>query len=308
VAGILEGFAVIVVVIAVGYLLARRGTLTPQSQRVLSEVVFYVGAPALLFLTLAESDVGAVVSSGLVVTAVSSAVAGMAYVVVAGGIWHRSAADTTIGAIASSYVNAGNLGIPIAVYVLGNAEYVAPVMLWQLVVIAPIAFAVLDAAAVGRRPPLIRVVSRPFRNPVTVSSGLGLLFAVMGWRLPEVLARPIELIGGMSVPAALLAFGVSLHGAPIPGSESNRRDVGLVALLKNIVDPLVAYAIGRFALHLDDTLVLAVTVTNALPTAQNVFVYAVRYDRAIPLARDAVAVTTLLSIPVMIVITSLLAS
>jgi malonate transporter and related proteins len=308
VAGILEGFAVIAVVIGVGYLLARRGILTAQSQRVLSEVVFYVGAPALLFVTLAESDVGAAVSAGLVVTALSSTVVGVAYAVVARGIWHRSATDTTIGAIASSYVNAGNLGIPIAVYVLGNAEYVAPVMLWQLVVIAPIAFALLDTAALGRRPPLWRVVSRPFHNPVTVSSGLGLLCAIMGWRLPEVIAQPVELIGGLAVPGALLAFGVSLHGAPIPGSEGNRSDVGLVALLKNLADPLVAYAIGRFALDLDGTLLLAVTITNALPSAQNVFVYAVRYGRAIPLARDAVAVTTVLSVPVMIVITSLLAS
>ena len=307
-AGILEGFAVITVVIAVGYLLARQGILTRQSQRVLSEVVFYVGAPALLFLTLAESDAGAALSSGLVVTALSSTIAGVSYAVVARAIWHRSAADTTIGAIASCYVNAGNLGIPIAVYVLGNAEYVAPVMLWQLVVIAPIAFAVLDTAALGRRPPLWRVISRPFHNPVTVSSGLGLLCSIMGWRLPEVIAAPVGLIGGLAVPGALLAFGVSLHGAPIPGSEGNRRDVGLVALLKNFADPVLAYAIGRFALHLDGTLLLAVTITNALPSAQNVFVYAVRYDRAIPLARDAVAVTTVLSIPVMIVITSLLAS
>jgi malonate transporter and related proteins len=308
VTGILEGFIVIVVVIAVGYVLARRGTLTPQSQRVLSEVVFYVGAPALLFITLAGADVGAVVSSGLVVTAISSTVMAVTYAVVAGGIWQRGAADTTIGAIASSYVNAGNLGIPVAVYVLGSAEYVAPVMLWQLVAIAPVAFAVLDASALGRRPPIGRVLSRPLQNPVTVSSGLGLLFAAMGWQLPSIVSRPIELIGGMAVPAALIAFGVSLHGAPMPGSASNRRDVALVVMLKNFAQPLVAYTVGRFALGLEDTLLLAVTVTNALPSAQHVFVYAVRYDRALALARDAVSVTTVLAAPVLLVITWLLAT
>jgi len=37
-----------------------------------------------------------------------------------------------------------------------------------------------------------------------------------------------------------------------------------------------------------------------------VFVYAVRYDRAVALARDAVAVTTLLSVPAVFVIAAVL--
>ena len=54
-----------------------------------------------------------------------------------------------IGALGSSYVNAGNLGIPLAVYVFGDASYVAPVMLYQLVVLAPISFVVLDMVEIG---------------------------------------------------------------------------------------------------------------------------------------------------------------
>jgi len=61
-------------------------------------------------------------------------------------VWHRSAADVTVGTLASSYVNAGNLGLPLAVYLLGDAVAVVPTLLFQLLVLAPLAFAVLDAA------------------------------------------------------------------------------------------------------------------------------------------------------------------
>jgi predicted permease len=54
------------------------------------------------------------------------------------------------------------------------------------------------------------------------------------------------------------------------------------------------------------TPLLASTMCAALPTAQNVFVYAVRYGAGVPLARDAVATTTLLCIPVLIAIAGLL--
>jgi predicted permease len=48
-------------------------------------------------------------------------------------------------------------------------------------------------------------------------------------------------------------------------------------------------------------------VIAALPTAQNVFNFAVRYDRGVILARDTIFVTTLLSVPAVLIITWLLA-
>ena len=49
------------------------------------------------------------------------------------------------------------------------------------------------------------------------------------------------------------------------------------------------------------------TVLAALPTAQNIFVHATRYGRAEVVARDAIFVTTVLSVPVIAVIAALLA-
>ena len=49
-----------------------------------------------------------------------------------------------IGTLCSAYVNAGNLGLPIAAYVLGDAALIAPMLLMQLLVLQPVALAVLD--------------------------------------------------------------------------------------------------------------------------------------------------------------------
>ncbi len=51
---------------------------------------------------------------------------------------------------------------------------------------------------------------------------------------------------------------------------------------------------------------LAVTVTSALPTAQNVFVHASTDDRGTLLARDVVLLSTVLSVPVLVGIALLL--
>lgn len=305
--GVLEGFGVIAVVIGLGYVLARFGVLGAATQETLARLVFYVGAPALLFVTLSQADIGAVLSGGFVVTAASVAVTALSYVLVATFIRKRSGAETVIGALSSSYVNAGNLGIPVAVYVLGTASYIAPVMLLQLLVMAPIAFAVLDATAARNQASLLARISQPLRNPVTVATLLGVLVAVSGVDVPLVIGRPIELVAGLAVPAALIAYGVSLRGAPRVGSGGALPELVLIAVLKVIAQPVAAFLVARYALDLSAGEVFAGTVMAALPTAQNVFVYAVRYDRGVTLARESIFVTTMASAPTILIIAALLA-
>ena len=52
---------------------------------------------------------------------------------------------------------------------------------------------------------------------------------------------------------------------------------------------------------------LAVAVVAALPTAQNIFIQAAAYNRAVVLSRDTIFVTTVLSVPVVLALTALLA-
>lgn len=50
----------------------------------------------------------------------------LVYVLVARFAMRRPAGETVIGGLSAGYVNAGNLGIPIAVYALGGAAAAAP--------------------------------------------------------------------------------------------------------------------------------------------------------------------------------------
>ena len=61
------------------------------------------------------------------------------------------------------------------------------------------------------------------------------------------------------------------------------------------------------AVGLTGEALLAAVVIAGLPTAQNVFTYAVRYDRGVVLARESVLVTTILSVPVVLVAAAVLA-
>ena len=304
--GVFEGFATIGAIIALGVLLAQLGVLDLTAQQVLSRLSFFVASPALMVTVLGRADVTSVLSKNLVATASGVLVCGVLYLLAARLVWHKPAAETTIGTLSSVYVNAGNLGLPIAAYVLGDAALVAPTLLMQLLVLQPVALAVLDNAVSARRFSFVRAFSRPLTNPLTVGSLLGLALAVTGVSLPRAVQDPLELVGGMAVPSMLLAYGISLRLGPRPGHGTSAVEIGFITVLKLVVQPAASYGVARFVLGLDGTALLAVTVLAALPTAQNIFVHATRYGRGVVLARDSIFVTTVLSVPVIVLVAALL--
>jgi malonate transporter and related proteins len=290
--GVLTGFTSLWVLIALGYLIARRGLVGPAGTEVTARLVFFVAAPALLFTTLARSDPAAVLSPALAAFVPSAVLVAIGYLTVARLRWRRDSATATVGALCGSYVNAANLGLPVAAYVLGDVSVVAPVLLFQVLVAAPLALAVLDAST-GQRPSWRRLAALPARNPIMLGCAAGLAVALAGWLPPTELLRPVELLGSAAVPLALLSLGMSLPGSRPFAAAPDAPDRYLAVLLKVLVQPALAYLIARFGLGLAGPALLAAVVCAALPTAQNVFVFAARHQRATALARDAVVLSTL---------------
>ncbi|KXP03727.1 AEC family transporter [Tsukamurella pseudospumae] len=308
---VLAGFAVIAIIIAAGWLVGRVGVLGEEPEKQLSLLVFYLLTPALLLHALATTDVTVLFSSRLWVSAGSALAIGAIYYVIVRGFRRRPMGDATIGALAASYVNSSNLGIPIAVFVLHDTSYVAPLLLFQILIYSTIALTMLDVAEFRDSPektqPIWRTVATPLLNPIVVGALLGLAISVAGWHPPDWLMSPVKLLGDASVPMALVVFGLSLGGVRVlQKGEAPRRDIALATVLKMIAMPVLAWAMSRFLFGQSGHALFAQTVTAALPTAQNVLVYGLRYNRGVILARDTGLITTMLSIPAIMLIAALL--
>lgn len=303
--GVVTGFGVIASVIATGYVLGRHRLLGTNGREVLTRLAFQVASPALLFETMARADLSAVLSAHLAVTALSTCAVAAVFVLV-GAVRRWGVGYTTVGALCSGYVNAGNLGIPIAAYVLGDASLVAPVLLLQLVVLGPIFLTVLDLSTARERLSVVRRVTSPLRNPIVVGSLGGLAVAASGWTPPEPVMEPFHLVGAVSVPAVLLAFGMSLPGSAVPARGVDRAPVLLSVGLKALGQPLVAWAVGAWVFKLSGAALFTVVVTSALPSAQNIFTYADHYGVGTGLARESILVSTVLSVPVLLATAALL--
>ena len=359
-ADVVAGLAVFGAVIAVGWLLVRTRAVPADADGVLTRVCFFAATPALLVTTLSRADLTAVLSRSTAVAVAAELTAIVSAWCLHRLVLRRPTAEATIGALASGYVNAANLGIPVAVLVLGDAATIAPILLLQLLVLTPATFTVLDAVTRRGNPSRLATLTVPLRNPLLWGVVAGTAANLGGVDLKEwgggYPAQGLEMLGRVAVPLMMLALGMSLAGAPRPlrnpapeeaspspqgspaaeaGSEAHEIDTAggrpprveeepahgagstsqcgvgwrsglwLAVGWKLAVMPGLAVAVGLVA-GLSGGQLLAPVVTAALPTAQNVFMYASRYGAAKDLARDAVLLTTAGFVPVVLLAAALL--
>ena len=359
-ADVVAGLAVFGAVIAVGWLLVRTRAVPADADGVLTRVCFFAATPALLVTTLSRADLTAVLSRSTAVAVAAELTAIVSAWCLHRLVLRRPTAEATIGALASGYVNAANLGIPVAVLVLGDAATIAPILLLQLLVLTPVTFTVLDAVTRRGNPSRLATLTVPLRNPLLWGVVAGTAANLGGVDLKEwgggYPAQGLEMLGRVAVPLMMLALGMSLAGAPRPlrnpapeeaspspqgspvaeaGSEAHAVDTAggrlprveeepahgvrstsqrgagrrsglwLAVGWKLAVMPGLAVVVGTAA-GLSGAQLLAPVVTAALPTAQNVFMYASRYGAAKDLARDAVLLTTAGFVPVVLLAAAIL--
>ncbi|MDQ6639697.1 MAG: AEC family transporter [Pseudomonadota bacterium] len=200
--------------------------------------------------------------------------------------------DAAFGALVAAFPNAGFMGVPLLVALLGDAAAgpVIGAILIDLVVTSTLCLALaqshshrsrgdgdgsmLKAAALSLRSALT--------NPLPWAIALGAAFAATRRELPGPLAQIVRMLGDSATPVALFTIGTVLWRA---GEHVHTRTPVArflpVALIKLLVHPALVFAVGLAARALGAPLapfaLTVLTLTAALPSASNASLLAERY-------------------------------
>ncbi len=298
----------VVVFIALGFAVARLGWLTRPGVTDLGNLVFLLLTPALLFRTMSQVHLGELDFGAVGVYFLAAGV------VFFGVLWQQGL--TCVGAaraLACTFGNTIMIGVPLIGIVWGKAGQVhlftlisihSLVLLTGATVVFELAAARERAQAGAVASSLWRTVLRALRNgivhPIPLPIIAGLLFAMLGFPLPQVIDQPLNMMGLMLGPLALLLVGSTLAHSTV----GQHLKIALVLTgIKNILFPLLMLGLGWvFGLQ---GLGLAVMVcAAALPTGANVFMFAQRYKTGAEEITAEVATSTvvgLLTIPLVLI-------
>ncbi|SDM08497.1 hypothetical protein SAMN04488535_1850 [Corynebacterium mycetoides] len=302
---VLTGFSIIFTVIGVGYVLARRGIIGQGEARLqFNRVAFWATTPSLIFSSVATSDTSTFLSPVNAVVFGSTLITMGIFWVISMIFFRQDVPTRMAGAASSSYFNSVNMGLPIALYVIGDATYVVPAVLLQMAVLSPFIIAGLNAGGSGKHHVRDSIIAG-LTAPMVLAAIAGFAVSAAGWTVPEPVMAPIRILGGASIPLILMSFGASLNGRSVLKSGPDRLPTLTATALKLTAMPAVAWGIATLA-GLEGNQLYAAVILAALPTAQNVYNYAANYRVGETVARDTVFLTTFLSLPAMLFIAAVL--
>ena len=286
--------------IALGYLAGRLQWIREAAVKDLSNLVFLLLIPALLFRTMSAvhvetldlRPVAAYFPAALALLGVSIAWRG----------FNRTSVVLALGGVFSNMVM---IGITLVELAYGKAALVTLLTLVSVhaLILLTVSSVVLELVVArearegGERVPhVLETAWAAFKgaliHPIPLPIISGLLFAQTGWTLPTVVDKPLQLLGSAFGPIALVLVGVTLARTPLGG---HLRQALWITASKNLLLPLLV-GLAAWTLGITGLPLTVMVVAAALPMGANVFLFAQRYEVAQELTTAAMGLSTVLAL------------
>lgn len=298
-----ETILVVFALIAIGYGASALRLIKPATGDGLSDFVFTVAVPLLLFRTIATAGFDDGAPWALWITYFSTIL--ITWTVAHGTIRAGFGRDTRSGVVAgvtAGFSNLVLLGIPFVTALYGEAGLAAltqivsvhlPVMMAASIILYE--WALRRDGAVTRAPGVTSLVTgflrQLFSNPLIIGILAGLLARVSNVPIPDVIDRVIASLAGVAGPTALFAMGVSLRGYGVRGQV--KQALSLVTL-KLALMPAVALGVALL-LGLPEFQAKIAVAAASLPSGVNSWLIANRLGTGQRLASTSMTIGTALA-------------
>ncbi|QNP48928.1 AEC family transporter [Diaphorobacter aerolatus] len=294
--------------IALGWVVARIGWVRDAAIKDLSNLVFLVLTPALLFRTMGNVRIQELDFKPVVLYFAAVAILFVGTLLLR-GLSKRAAAQ----ALACVFGNTVMIGVPIVQFVFGNDALIVLFTLVSLHSLILLTSATLifelaetrEARERGEGAPvplwrtLLQAARKSIIHPVPLPILIGLIFAQTGLKLPDGIDKGLQMIGNALSPMALLLVGISLAYTRI---GANLRMATVITLVKNVAMPALVLAIAPL-LGVSGLPLAVMFVIAAMPVGANVFYFTQRYGVMQQEVSASIAASTafaLVSLPLVI--------
>lgn len=202
--------------------------------------------------------------------------------------------NTPIIRFACMYSNAAYMGFPLIQALFGSEGMIyasAFVTMFNLLLWT------IGYGMVSHKVSPKEIAKSVLTNPVLYAVVIGLVIYLGRIAVPDVLEQPIDLIGSMNTPLAMIVTGMIIAGSKMKSIFCNKY-IWFIIVVRMLIVP--AACLGLFMLiGVSGMAAQVVLLLEACPTAAITSVFAVQFGYEEDLAAGAVVLTTFLSIIVL---------
>ena len=287
------------IVVGVGALLSV--TLRPDVKS-LTRITFYVLGPCLIFSGLTRTPLTGdeVQQIALFALLVQLSITALAWLIVTLLRWESARKRALL--LSVLVVNAGNFGLSVVLFAFGpDAQARAMVYFVATAVLGNILGTIIAAGGSSWRQTLTNVARVPMvyaTIAALIVNGLDQL------QVPDLLMRPINLLGSAAVPAMLLILGMQLARS-VGAMRANVGAIGLATAMRLIVAPLIGVLVAQI-MQLQGVTRQVCLLQSGMPAGVTGTILALEYDLAPEIVTSTVFFSTLCSALSLSVVISLI--
>ncbi|WP_299494986.1 AEC family transporter [uncultured Shewanella sp.] len=288
---VLPVFAIIVT----GYLFSRTQILPKETPALLIQFTYFVLMPALLFLVIGQEEIKNLFNLPFIL-ALGGGVIGIYFIILAFLlIIHKNLATSTMLAACCVLANTGIIALPLLHSIFGHKALLPAAIANVIMVIMIILTMIfLEQAAHTKdehKLSLFEKILHVVKNPIILSTIAGIIYASSGLALPTLITDYLTILGSAITACALFAIGMSLKWSSF---HHNELSILLINLCKLIFMPALILYLARLA-ELPPILVIAATISAAVPTAKNAYIISEQYQQSPEFVSNVISTTTLFS-------------
>jgi hypothetical protein len=285
-------------VILTGGIVGYTGYLSRALADALIHFAYNIAMPALLIVTIAQEPSRSLINWRFLVAFGGGSLLcfGLLFGILSIRA-SRTLASRTMHGMAASMTNTGFVALPVLEAIYGPPAVLpaAIATVFVAVVMFPLAVILLEVGqrdAHGSRTTPMVTVKHVVLNPMVLSTLIGMLWSVLGLRMPEPVNAYLGIFADALTPCALFAIGLGLS---IDGLRANIGRASLLSAVKLVIMPLIVYGFSLL-LGLDPLYTIAAVICAAVPTAKTAYILAGEYRCEEMLVASTVSLTTLASI------------
>jgi len=271
---------------AIGFALAKWVGVNP---RPLSQVVFYVFSPILVFNLIRNSQLS---NQDILITLAFALVLFLCIGILTwlvGGALRLDRKTLAAVLITAMFMNAGNYGLPLTSFAFGEQALAFASIFF--VVNAMLTNTVGIVIASSGSTSVINAIKGLIKFPAIYALSLGVIFLQFDWQLPTGLDRTIILLSNAAIPCMLVLLGMQLVNIRLNG---HIRPLILTSSMRLLVAPALAFGLTRL-FGITGPAQQGVVLEAGMPVAVLTTILATEFDAEPTFVTTAVLVTTLLS-------------
>lgn len=292
---------ILFVLIAVGFVMGKRGIIGAGRARLLADVALMVATPCVIVRSFSNISADRLPDL-LVAVAVCFLIHGV-FIAVAHLIFRGKEPRDRVLRLAAVLSNAGFMALPLQEAVLGTdgVFYGSAFVVVFNLILWTYGFATMNRKGGGVS------VAKLLFNPGLIGLLGGIAVMLLPFPLPAVVADPINHLANLNTPLPMLFIGYYL--STVDFSKVLKRPIYFAACaVRLLVAPVVAGAV-MYAIGVRGALFISMMIAATAPVATSVTMFAARYDGDNETAVNVVALSTLLSLitmPLLVALAQLL--